>query len=75
MYMGTHGVYTHTFEYGRKPDLDALSARITRFLVYAAAVKTGRIGKGSATRFLAMEGDKASKRKRAKKKFVYLLKS
>ena len=50
----------------RKPDLDALSARITRFLVYAAAVKTGRIGKGSATRFLAMEGDKASKRKRAK---------
>ena len=50
----------------RKPDLDALAGRITRFLVYAAAVKSGRVGKGSAARFLAMEGDKASKRKRAK---------
>ena len=33
MYMGTHGVYAHTFEYGRKPDCPVCSSTSQKMTV------------------------------------------
>ena len=57
MYMGTHGVYTHTFEYGRKPDCPVCSQTSQRLRVARACSVSGLIellkGEGSSLRLKA----------------------
>eukprot|EP00937_MAST-01D_sp_MAST-1D-sp2_P007207 g7207.t1 len=51
-----------------RPDFNVMAGRITRFISYTAAVKSGRVKGGTASRLFAMDGDKAGAKRQRKKR-------